>query len=589
VTRLNAFRWAGAAVATLTLAGAFAAALGTRRFAERRYAERTAASAAAYLALATPGTRGTPEEADAGELLGRARALSALPGWTADLEVYLGTAPLIRGTDPPLALATVAALAPGSAPRWIDGAAFAPLTGPVPGRSAGAVRIRPRAASDPFEPWLTGLLGLTACAGLAAAAHLHRRRGTWWLGAYAAGALAFGGVAAGAAVTGMRAATARWLRETAVLVQEAGSRVPRAPWAGVVTTLRPIAADGRLAVDTTGGPGEEGAASAGPTAPRFLWFGADRWLTLEAAPEDWAAAARDGVAGTAALAGVLALLALSWGATDRVPPGQTEQTLSAWSLLAPAGAHLATLTVAPLVVLGYVAVHHWERIGGPAEYVGWGNLVAVALRPDTWAVLGRTALFALHVPVAVAVALALALGSRAAPTLLIRALLVVPPFVSLTAFAVVWRLGLAAWSPLQGPGASLWVAAGAATVLQIGYQVPVFLAGLDRIPVVLWEAAALDGARGWSRFRLLTGPLLAPVIRCALITGLALGVQVFTLGYVTGQGRPDGDFVAGRIVRLGWVDGRLDLAASLSLLFLVLVLALVLLQVRLWRRETDAA
>ena len=587
MTRLNAFRWAGAAASTLTLAAAFAAASGTRRFAERRYAERTAASAAAYLTVVTPRPHGEP---DAGELLGHARALSTLPGWTPDLEVYLGTAPLVRGTDAPLDLRTVAALAAAGTPRWIEGAAYAPIAGTVPGRPVGAVRIRPPRVPDPFGPWLGALLAITACAGLAAAAQLHRRHGAWWLGAYAAGALAFGGVAAGAAVTGVRASTARWLRETAVLVQEAGSRVPRAPWGATASSLRPIAADGRLVIDTAGpGEGAGGGDDAGPAGPRSLWFGADRWLTLEAAPEGWGAAARDGVAGTAALAGVLALLALSWGAADRVPPGQTEQTLSAWVLVGPAGAHLAALTVAPLALLVYVAAHHWERAGGPAGYAGWENVAAVVLRPETWVVLGRTALFALHVPVAVAVALALALGSRAAPTALIRLLLVVPPFVSLTAYALVWRLGLETWAPFRSPGASLWIAAGAATVLQIGYQIPVLLAGLDRIPAVLGDAAELDGAGGWSRFRRITGPLLGPLIRCALITGLAVGVQAFTLGYVTGLGRPDGDFAAGRIVRLGWVDGRLDLAASFSLLFLALVLALVLLQVRMWRSATDAA
>ena len=587
MTRLNAFRWIGAAVALVTVGGAFAAATGARRFAERRYAERTAASAAAYLAAVTPPPApGTGP--DALGFLNHVRALAALPGWTPDLEVYLGTSPLLRATDAPLSLATLALLAPAAAPRWLDGAAYAPIAGPGPGRTLGVVRVRPDPDASPAGPWLPGLVVLSMVAGLGAAARMHRRRGTWWLGGYATAALVFGGVAAGTAGTSLHAAEGRWMRETALLIEEAGSRLPRTSLPSLVTILRPLAADGRLSIDSTGGAGEEGGGTSSPgaAAPRFIWFGADRWLMLEPPRSDWAVKARDAVAGTAALAGVLALLALTLGASDPVLPGQTEEALSAWMFLAPAGLHVIALTVAPLAVLVYVAVHRWDLAGGPGEFVGLDNLLTVAAVPATWLALGRTALFVLHVPLALVVALALALAIHGSPGggALTRALLATAPFVSLVAVGVVCRQMLLSSDVLDHPGAELGALIGVAALLQIGYLVPLFLSGLRRIPNVLWDAASLDGARAWTRFRRIIAPLLGPVIRCALVTGVALAAQGFTLSFVIGGDRPEGDLVAGRVYRVGWVQGRLDLAAAVALLFTILIVGVAVAQIRIWKR-----
>ena len=195
---------------------------------------------------------------------------------------------------------------------------------------------------------------------------------------------------------------------------------------------------------------------------------------------------------------------------------------------------------------------------------GWRTSIDVAGRADTWAVLARTALFALHVPVAAAVALALALAARRAPTALIRVLLVVPPFASVAAAGLVWKNGLATWGWFDQPRTALLALAGIAAVLQVGYQVPAFLAGLDRIPRTLSDAAALDGARAWTRFRRVTEPLLRPVTLSILVTGVVVAVQGFTLAFVAGPRAPS--LVAVDVYQLGWRQGRLDLAAAFAVL-----------------------
>jgi len=589
VTRVNVFRWAGGLAAVVTVASAYLATTGSRRFAERRYAERTAASAAAYLARVSTPTGEPAVPLDPAAFLRRVRVLATLPDWSPDVEVYLGTAPLVHPTEASLPLSTIASLSSRNAAEWLAGAAYAPIRGTTPGRVVGVVRIRPHLPADTTAPWLLGLLGLTALLGAIAATQLRRRLWARWLGAYAVSALAFGGVAASAAHASLQTATIQWLRETAVLIEDAGSRLPHTPSQALAETFKSLAADGALAPDTSSDPVLERAlAGTKPGSPLPIWLGGGRWLSLQPPLEDWVVTARHAFGGTAALAGAILLIVLSWGSGDREHPGWIEETLSAWVFLAPAGAHLVALTIAPLGVLIWVAVHHWDITTGSGAFVGLGNLVDVLSHADTWSALGRTALFALHAPVVTVLALFLALMARRAPTPVVRVLLVAPPFASVVAAGLIWKNGLAAWGLFAQPWSALWTLVCIAAVLQIGYQVPAFLAGLDRIPGALWDAAVLDGAGAWTRFRRITEPLLRPVTLSILVTGVVVAVQGFTLAFVTGPNAPD--LAALHLYQLGWRQGRLDLAAALAILLAVVLATLAVFQVRIWGRGmTDEA
>lgn len=576
--RLSVFRGLGAASAVVTIAGGYAAVLGAGRFAERRYAERTATSAAAYVAMYA--TRPPGALVDPAEFLHRARVLATLPDWSPDVEVYLGTAPMVRPTGPTLPLSTLATL---TGPRWQDGAAFAPISGGT--RAVGVVRVRPHLPDSTTDPWLIGMAAVAALTGVLAALGLRRKRWGWRLGAYVAASLAFGGLAAAATTSTLRSGMGRWLRETGALVEDAGSRRARTPAAALAEMFSPLAADGRLVVDTSSTPVlDRSLAASRPGSPVPIWLGGGRWLSLEPPGSDWLVGLREGVAGTAALAGVVVLVALSWGARDRTRP-RSEDAFAAWLFLAPAGAHLAVLTIAPLGLLLYVALHQWDATTGPGKFVGIANLVDMARRADTWVVLGRTGLFALHAPVAVVIALLLALLARGAPTPLVRVLLVAPPLASVAAVGLIWRQGLGAWGWLDQPDTALLALAGIALLLQIGYQVPAFLAALDRIPPGLWDAAAVDGAGPWRRFRRVTEPLLRPVTLSLILIGILVAVQGFTLTFVAGPRAPE--LLGLHLYRLGWGEGRLDLAAALSVLVAIILGAIALLLVPLWSKGVD--
>jgi multiple sugar transport system permease protein len=93
---------------------------------------------------------------------------------------------------------------------------------------------------------------------------------------------------------------------------------------------------------------------------------------------------------------------------------------------------------------------------------------------------------------------------------------------------------------------SIWV--------QVGYQMVVFLAGLQGIPQVYLDAARVDGASAWQRFRHVTIPLLRPVTLFVLVTGVITSFQVFTLVYVLTDGGPlhATDVIVYRIYQMAW-------------------------------------
>ena len=172
-----------------------------------------------------------------------------------------------------------------------------------------------------------------------------------------------------------------------------------------------------------------------------------------------------------------------------------------------------------------------------------------------WTSLYNTLYYtALAVPIGVVVAMGLALAmNQPLPEVPIyRAILYLPSIIPLFALSFIFLILM---NPTQGIfnqllirlglpninwfGDPAWTKLAFVFLAQFGAgQVAlIFLAGLKGIPVTLYEAAMLDGAGAWSRFRNITLPMMTPVILYDLILGLSLGLQVFTQAYVITQRR----------------------------------------------------
>ncbi len=578
-------RWA--ALATALAAAVAIGVLALARWEEARFdragAVRIARSTAVYFAVVTPAARADSGDLELAQLLVQARALTTLPGWMWPVEIYHGTAPLVDAAAPPLPAAELERL-----PQWRDGAALVPLRGRSDGEGEGSVvgvvAVRPVRGSG-----LGGLLfGWTipaAVLAVAAAGSAFRRRSRR---DYVAAALLLGLAAYADVRSAARYSTDDWLVATRLLMQEAATRLPGPRIRVTLPDVAPVAlgADLVWADSATQRPrririrGTEHAVVAAR-------LGSGRWVDVRTSPAEtftsvWLAA----LVGLA-LAGPLGLAALQWA--ERTPTRPLRETATAWGFLAPAGLHLAVFSFGPMLFALYLSVH--GSSGGFLEpvrpYVGLANFRAVVRDPLTWVSLGNTVLYALYVPASMVLALAVALvlSRPGTAALVLRAAFVLPFMTSVVAAALTWQsfAGLGSRNWLGSQRTALLVVMLLSVWMQVGCQMMVFVAGLQRIPQTYLDAARVDGANAWQRFWRVTFPLLRPVTLFVLVTGVIGAVQMFTYVYVLTGGGPlhATDVVMRRLYETGWDSLEFGRASALALLMFVPLCGLTWAQFKL--------
>ena len=192
------------------------------------------------------------------------------------------------------------------------------------------------------------------------------------------------------------------------------------------------------------------------------------------------------------------------------------------------------------------------------RFVGFDNYLALLVNPLFWKALGNTFYFVIvGVPLSVAVSLGAALLlqsklGRFKP--FFRTAFFAPVVTTVVAVAVIWRYlfhtkyGLVNWGlgglgidPIDWLGDPTWAMP---TIIlfavwkNFGYNMIIFIAGLQAIPEDLYEAARIDGASAWSQFRHVTLPLLGPILLLVSILTMAGYFQLFAEPYVMTQGGP---------------------------------------------------
>ena len=560
--------------------------------AERALAQRVAAATAGYLALVARAARGSADY-DLPRLLIEARALDGLPGFAAQLEVYHGTAPLVHATARPLSPTQFDRLRRHAAPRSAGSATLAPLFDRDRWDVVGAVAVWPAGAA--WLSWRSALAvlpslvaGALAAATLSGAPGRSRRAVTW----FAAGATVFGLAAYADIRAAARDATDRWLANTRLLMQEAVVRVPELRFS--LSALAPIARGTELL------PGDSAASApwrrivAGtPRAAVAVRLAPGRWAELRAAPdagEGWLAGWLALTLGLALL-GPLAVALAAWGERAAARPQRLRETVAAWGLLAPSALHLGVFSFVPMLFVLYLSVHRWTLVDPARPFVGLANFERVFTDPVVWVSLRNTVLYVLYVPVSMVLSLgaAVALHRQTWAVRLARTVFFLPYVCSVVAIALVWQwlyqpdfgvinyllsaIGLRPLDWLGGPRTALVAMMIVSVWAQLGYQMTVFLAGLQGVPQAYLDAARVDGASAWQRFRRITLPLLRPVTLFVLVTGVIGAFQAFTYMYVLTDGGPLNatDVIAYRIYQTAWEFLQFGYASALSLLLFVVL------------------
>jgi multiple sugar transport system permease protein len=235
--------------------------------------------------------------------------------------------------------------------------------------------------------------------------------------------------------------------------------------------------------------------------------------------------------------------------------------------------------------------------------LGVANYARLLQEPLFWIALRNTLYFVVAGgPLSVAVSLGAALLLNAKLVRfkgLFRTVFFVPVVTTLVAVAVVWRylyhprhgllnhgLGLLGIAPIDWLGDPRW-AMPALIVMAVwknfGFNMIIFIAGLQSIPERLYEAARMDGAGGWQQFRHVTLPMLAPTFGFVALMTMIGYFQLFAEPYVMTQGGPANSTLS--IVLLMYEEGfrwwNMGYAAALAFVLFLIILAFTLLQLRL--------
>ena len=114
----------------------------------------------------------------------------------------------------------------------------------------------------------------------------------------------------------------------------------------------------------------------------------------------------------------------------------------------------------------------------------------------------------------------------------------------------------------------------------------IFLAGLQGVPQEFYEAAEIDGAGAWARFRAVTLPLITPTLFFNLVLGIIGALKVFTLAFVATLGGPSYAtwFYALHIYRQAFEYFRMGYGSALAWIFVVILLIFTLIQLKLSNR-----
>ncbi len=387
---------------------------------------------------------------------------------------------------------------------------------------------------------------------------------------------------------------------------------------GLVVRVRSASTLGAALLDSLTLDDAPRATAAGAIAPLK---DADDWSVVGAVEVDPGPGARAGPpAIRAALLvplGAIALAALAllaWAA--RTPERRRRETVAAWTFLGLPMAHLAVFSFLPVAFTLYLAFHSWNLLERRRLYVGLANFRALLGDGLFWTTLRNTAEYVIYVPVTMAAAIGLALllderdtGKRARGSgggvRWLRAIVFLPYVTSMVAIAIVWQwmfnadfglvnyvlhlVGLPAVDWLGNPRFALLSIVIVTVWTQVGYQMVIFLAGLQGIPRTYYDAALVDGATAWQRFRHVTLPLLRPVILFVLVTGVIAGFQVFTLVYMMTEGGPlhSTDVIVYRIYQTAWEFLRFGYASAMALILFLILLAVTVVQFKLLGRRVE--
>lgn len=332
---------------------------------------------------------------------------------------------------------------------------------------------------------------------------------------------------------------------------------------------------------------------------------------------NWAAGWGLGLSGVAVLVGWV-----FWPDRGKRRTRQEKQEArAAWAFLSPWLIGMLTLTLGPMLLSLLMSFASWDIVL-PAQWRGSGNYSeALTSDPRFWVSLRVTAVYTVvAVPLGIigALLLALLLNVKVRGIAFFRTMFYMPALASAVAASLIWKRIFQPEGGLlnrviygtDGQGDFLGIASLLASVVPQGQQanwlgleqlalpaliimslwgvgggMVILLAGLQGIPQHYYEAATLDGAGPWQRFRAVTFPLLTPALFFSLITGVIGSFQVFTQAFVMTSGGPNNAtrFYMLHLYETAFGGLRMGYASALAWILFLVIMVFTAIQFQLNR------
>ena len=231
----------------------------------------------------------------------------------------------------------------------------------------------------------------------------------------------------------------------------------------------------------------------------------------------------------------------------KMSPRQKSENLWGWIFILPTMIGLIILNIYPMIQTVIQSFYKTGDFGKGNIFVGLKNYQKVFGDGEIWQALWNTIKYALaEVPISVVLGLLLAvlLNKKMKGRGVFRTIFFLPMVVAPAAIAMVWKwlynsnFGLinnifhikVNW--ISNPNIAIFSIAVIGIWSVIGYNMVLFLAGLQSVPRDYYEAASLDGATGWQQLTRITIPLISPTIFFVVVTRVIGAMQVFDLIYM---------------------------------------------------------
>ncbi|HTM77741.1 MAG TPA: sugar ABC transporter permease [Devosia sp.] len=278
--------------------------------------------------------------------------------------------------------------------------------------------------------------------------------------------------------------------------------------------------------------------------------------------------------------------------------------------IAPAMALVIVFFVIPVLFTFWMSFHDWPLLGQPS-WIGLGNYIQMLSDYRFFSALRFTAYYTVITTIAifaVAFPLAIFVERERRGVGFYRTVFFMPVVVGLATASLLWVWLANVDSGLFGPALRMMGQTGkkvnllatfdsafATIVVMVvwkiaGFTMIILLTGLQSIPTELSEAARIDGASRWQRFRRLTLPLMRRTIALALILSVTGSVLAFDQFYIMTSGGPQNRMISVvyYIFNQSFVSFHLGYGSALSIALLAILIVLSIIQLRLLRVGGDA-